>query len=101
MRLALIVAIGLSAAGAAQAQIQPPRNPYAITPPTLGPAPGAFKPYQPPKASDDPFSPAGQAARARRAEAAERARENGVFSPAGEAKRQREQARRDRANNPF
>jgi len=112
----MILTLGL-AAGTAQAQIQPPKNPYAISPPTLGStaAAGTFKPYegyQPPKAyappmpthsvyEDGAFSPGGGAKRERRAAAAERARENGVFSPAGEAKRQREQARRDKALSPY
>jgi len=110
MRLPIMLALSLTAAAAvgAHAQIQPPRNPYAVVPPTIGsmkstqPIGGAtFKPYQAPKPSADPFSPAGQAARERRGAAAERARTNGVFSPAGEAKRERAQARRDAANNPF
>jgi hypothetical protein len=105
MRLIMILALSL-AGGAAQAQIQPPKNPYAISPPTLGSTAsgGAFKPYegyQPPKVSADPFSPAGEAERERRAAKAEQARTNGAFSPVGEAKRERDQAKRDKANNPF
>jgi hypothetical protein len=119
MRLVLILAIGLGAAGAAHAQIQPPRNPYAISPPTLGSTAtgGAFKPYegyQPPKPyqpydparspsvdGDGPFSPAGEARRQRKAEAAERARANGAFSPAGEAKRERAREKRDAVITPY
>ena len=97
-----LAAVFTLAAGAAQAQIQPPKNPYMPKAPTIG---GAFKPYVPPKMpsvyADGPFSPRGEARRERRNEAAERARTNGVFSPIGEAKRERAQARRDAANNPF
>ena len=109
MRLALILALCLGAAGAARAQFQPIQPVPGIPgiPNVAGPkAPPnpAFRPsqgYQPPKASADPFSPAGQAERERRAARAGQARTNGVFSPEGEAKRAREQAKRDRALNPF
>jgi hypothetical protein len=119
MRLVLILAVGLGATGAAHAQIQPPKNPYAISPPTIGSttmggafkpyegyqAPKAYQPYDPAKSAsvdgEGPFSPAGEARRQRKAEAAERARANGAFSPAGEAKREREQAKRDKTISPF
>lgn len=113
MRLLLILALSLGAAGAAHSQIQPPKNPYEISPPTIGSTTsgGAFKPYegyQPPKPyeppktrsvyDDGPFSPAGEARRERKAEAAERARANGTFSPEAAAKRERA---REKAYNPF
>jgi hypothetical protein len=103
MRLVLILALSL-AAGAAHAQFQPIQPVPGIPgiPNIPGPkAPPAFKPYELPKASADPFSPAGQAERERRAAAAERARTNGMFSPAGEAKRERAQRRHDAEINPF
>jgi hypothetical protein len=100
MRLILILALSLGAAGAAHAQYQP-IPPIPGIPAIPGPKPQAFKPYEPPKASADPFSPSGQAERGRRAAAAERARENGVFSPEASAKRDRAQAKRDAALNPF
>lgn len=113
MRFVLILTFSLAAAGASHAQIQPPRNPYAISPPTLGSttSTGSYKPYEAPKQyeppklpsvyADGPFSPGGEAKRQRRAEAAERARANGVFSPEAEAKRERAQARHNAAINPF
>jgi hypothetical protein len=107
MRSVLILSLALGAAGVAQAQIQPPKNPYAISPPTIGSTQsnGSFKPYEPPKLpsvyADGPFSPGGEAKRERKAEAAERARTNGPFSPEGEAKRERAQAKHNAAINPF
>ena len=117
MRLVLILAFSLCAAGAAQAQISNRRS-LRHQPPTIpGTKPGGFKPYegyQPPKPyqpyqapqsqsvyRDGPFSPAGEARRERKAAAAERARQNGAFSPAGEAKRERAREKRDATINPF
>ena len=99
-----ILTLAAALAGAAHAQFQPIQPIPGIPgiPPIAGPRPTpAFKPYELPMPSADPFSPAGQAARERRAEAAEQARENGVFSPASEAKRERAQAKRNRGLNPF
>jgi hypothetical protein len=104
MRLVLFLVLSLGVAGAAHAQFQPiaPIPPVPGIPNIQGPKPTpAFKPYELPKPSADPFSPAGQAERERRAARAEQARTNGVFSPAGEAKRERAQAKRNAEINPF
>ncbi len=51
MRSVLILPLALGAAGVAQAQIQPPKNPYAISPPTIGSTQsnGSSRSYEPPK----------------------------------------------------
>ena len=51
MRLILSLALGLAAAGAAHAQIQPirpPANPYALPQPSATQEPAGFRPYKPP-----------------------------------------------------
>jgi hypothetical protein len=112
MRQFLVLAVGLSlTAGVASAQLPGlpalPGAPKDPTAPKMATAP-AFKPYEPPKPyapprttsvyADGPFSPAGEAKRARKANEPP---PGGVFSPEGEARRARAAAKRDAANNPF
>ena len=125
MRQVFILAAGLSlAAAAAHAQIDPvtgrpygvqtpgapgvPRQPDFSRPPPLPGAPSLAPPRlpntpglprQPEVAAAHPFSPAGEAARERKANAMPK---GGPFSPEGEARRERAQEKRDKANaSPF
>ena len=66
MRMVLFLVLSLGVAGAAHAQFQPiaPIPPIPGIPKIQGPQPPqAFRPYELPKPSADPFSPAGQAER--------------------------------------
>ncbi len=119
MRNLLVLTAGLSlVAAAAHAQIDPvtgrpygvttpgapaaaaPRQPSFMNPPAqprLPNVPGL--PRQPTIAATHPFSPAGEAARERKANAMP---SGGPFSPEGEAKRQRaEEKRSNAAASPF
>jgi hypothetical protein len=110
MRLVLILAFSLAAAGAAHAQFQPiqPVPPIPKIPKIEGPQPAkpfkpytGIKPYQPPRLltpANDPFSPEAEARRERKAAQPPM---GGAFSPEGEAKRERAQAKHDAALNPF
>ena len=123
MRQFLVLATALSLiVGVAHAQVPMPGLPALPGLPHTSAEPGTprsassssvysgFRPGQPPKIygtlnsqepTDGPFSPAGEAKRARQQARAEQARQNGEFSPAAGAKRDIANAKRDAALNPF